>query len=143
IERKLKRSGKGNLSFVDQKNIEEQDPKRLLDLIIEAQEEVQRLDDKQTKVTSIIDDTKPIGIVYTGDWHNGGVYTAHRQMLEDFKTIKETEGLYTILMGDYNDNYTPNTHKGGNFEQIITADKQKDITELMFTEYFDEKTIGV
>lgn len=104
---------------------------------------MQKLDDRQTSVSLDIEDDKPIGIAFTGDWHIGGLYTDHEQLLKDAKAIKETDGLYNILMGDYNDNYITRSHAGGSFEQVITADKQKEICEYIITEFYGDKNIAI
>ncbi len=144
---KLKRDSKTTkttLFHENRKNEINNSLDELLNLVIHMQEELQRLDDRQTEVSVTIDDDKPIGIVFTGDLHIGGLYTDHRQMLHDFHLIRETEGLYAVLMGDYTDNYITRSHPGGSFEQVITADKQRKLCEYIFDKFFSNgKTIAV
>lgn len=145
VRKKLKRAGdqKGAASFIDRKNAEEHDPERLLFVMIRAQKEFQEIDDRQTSVTVNIEDEKPIGICFSGDWHIGGLYTDHEQLLKDSELIRDTEGLYNILMGDYCDNYITRSHPGGSFEQVVTADKQRELCEFFFTRYYKRGNLAV
>jgi predicted phosphodiesterase len=133
VRKRLFRAKKSNgISFADQKNAEVHDPRELIRIVNQLQEEVQKRDDRQTSITVNIDGDKPIGIAFTGDWHVGGLYTDHVQMEKDFELIRDTEGLYNVVMGDYADNYITRSHAGGSFEQVITADKQKVMCEYYF-----------
>jgi predicted phosphodiesterase len=142
VRNKLRRTKKNKIEYADRKNIGNSIEDYLLHLI-QHQEELQKFDDRQTSVTLDIKDDKPIGIVFSGDWHVGGLYTAHKEMLDDFKMISETDGLYNITMGDYADNYNSGSHKGGWIEQIDNPDKQKDIIEHLFTTYLGKSNIAV
>jgi predicted phosphodiesterase len=145
VRSKLKRAGsqKAGIHFLDRKNAEEHDPETLLSVVIQAQREFQKLDDRQTSVTIEIDDDKPIGICFSGDWHLGGLYTDHEQLRLDSEIIGATDGLYNVLMGDYTDNYITRSHPGGSFEQVITADKQKELCEYFFTRYYQRGNLAV
>ena len=142
VRNRLRRTKKNKIEFHDRKNVGNT-IEEYLEFLIKYQEEKQRFDDRQTEVTLEIDDDKPIGIVFTGDWHVGGLYTAHKEMLKDFKTMRDTDGLYNITMGDYADNYNSGSHKGGIFEQIENPDVQKDLVEHFFTKYLGEKNLAV
>lgn len=138
----VRRNVKGKIAYMDRKN-ESEKVEDLIALLLKSQEELQKYDDRQTEIMIDIDDEKPIGIAFTGDWHTGGLYTAHKQMLKDFAVLKDTDGLYNVTMGDYNDNYNQNSHKGGMWEQILDPDKQKIVTEYMFTKFLGEKNLAV
>ncbi|MET3699527.1 calcineurin-like phosphoesterase family protein [Bacillus oleivorans] len=142
VRTKYTRSKKKNITFIDRKNIGNT-IEDYIQHLIKHQEERQKFDDRQTSITLDIDGDKPIGIVFTGDWHVGGLYTAHKEMLEDFKVISETDGLYNIAMGDYADNYNSNSHKGGMFEQIENPDKQKDLVQYLFTEFLGNSNLAI
>lgn len=142
VRNRMRRTRKRNIEFHDRKNVGNS-IEEYLEHLIKHQEEQQKFDDRQTSVTIDIDDDKPIGIVFTGDWHVGGLYTAHKEMLRDFRTMKETEGLYNITMGDYGDNYNQNSHKGGMFEQIENPDRQKELILYFFTKFLGEKNLAV
>ena len=143
VRKKAKRTEKGKISYFDRKNAETKDPQKLLSVLIKAQKELQDLDERQTSVTVDIDDEKPIGICFTGDWHVGGLYTDHEQLLKDSKLIKNVDGMYSVLMGDYSDNYITRSHAGGQYEQILNPDKQRDLVEYLFTEFYASRNIAV
>jgi len=145
VRNKLKRVGntKSKIHFIDRKNAEERDPEKLLSVVIKAQKEFQRQDDRQTSVTIEIDDDKPIGICFSGDWHIGGLYTDHEQLKADSAIVEATDGLYNVLMGDYTDNYITRSHPGGAFEQVITPEKQRELCEYFFTKYYQRGNIAV
>jgi len=145
VRHKLKRYGhrKNSITFFDRKNAAEHDPEKFLSVIIRAQKEMQERDDRQTSVTIEIDDDKPIGVCFSGDWHLGGLYTDHEQLKADSAIIEATDGLYNVLMGDYCDNYITRSHPGGSFEQVITADKQRELCEYFFTRYYQRGNLAV
>lgn len=138
IRKKLKR---WNVTFLDQKNATEHDVGELLDMLVKAQKKLQDYDDRQTEVSINITDDKPIGIVFSGDWHIGGLYTDHEMMVEDFKLFAATDGLYVVGMGDYCDNYITRSHAGGMFDQVITPDNQRDICEHLIDKYLADKLL--
>lgn len=142
VRNRLRRTRKETIKYEDRKNIGNT-IEDYLDHLIKHQEELQKFDDRQTSVTLDVDDDKPIGIVFTGDWHVGGLYTAHKEMIEDFKAISETDGLYNITMGDYADNYNSGSHKGGMFEQIENPDVQKELIEHLFKNYLGDSNLAV
>jgi UDP-2,3-diacylglucosamine pyrophosphatase LpxH len=135
IRKQLKKS---NVVYLNQKNAEPQDINELLDILASAQKKLQEFDDRQTEVTIRIEDDKPIGLLFSGDWHVGGLYTDHEAMRRDFACFNDTDGLYVIGMGDYADNYITRSHAGGMFEQIINADKQREIVEHFIDQLADK-----
>ncbi|KIL38314.1 hypothetical protein SD70_27245 [Gordoniibacillus kamchatkensis] len=137
---KIKRS---QIIYENRKNEKEHNVEELLDVVVKMQKKFQEMDDRQTSITLSIDDSRPIGIAFTGDWHTGGIQTDHEQMKKDFALIRDTDGLFCITMGDYNDNYITRSHPGGSFEQVITADKQKTLSEYFFTEFLANKILAV
>lgn len=142
VRNRLRRTQKNNITFENRKNVGNT-IEEYIEHLIKHQETLQQFDDRQTSITLDIKDTKPIGIVFTGDWHIGGLYTAHKEMIEDFKTISNTDGLYNIAMGDYADNYNSNSHKGGIFEQQENPDKQKELIHYLFKKYLGHSNIAV
>lgn len=142
VRNKLRRSQKNKISYFDKKN-DDQNIEEFLQMVIESQKKLQQMDDRQTSITVDIDDDKPIGIAFTGDWHVGGLYTDHEAMKRDFAVLRDTDGLYNITMGDYNDNYITRSHAGGQFEQIIHPDKQKELCKYFFAEFLGESNLAV
>lgn len=138
VRKKLSRM---NVTYIDRKNEKEPDMSELLETLIRAQKKLQEHDDRQTTVTVKIDDAKPIGLVFTGDWHIGGLYTDHARMIQDFQTYRDTDGLYVVGMGDYTDNYITRSHPGGMFDQVITPDVQRRLCEHMIDEYLSDRLL--
>jgi hypothetical protein len=58
------------------------------------------------------DDGLPIGLLFTGDWHCGAGGVLYKRLRADLETIRDTDGLYGILMGDYTENVTPQSKAG-------------------------------
>ncbi|MED4083881.1 metallophosphoesterase [Halalkalibacterium halodurans] len=142
VRNRIRRTKKNKIGYADRKNIKE-NIDDYIEHLIEAQEKLQEFDDRQTTVTIDIDDDRPIGLAFHGDWHAGGLYTNHKQMIKDFEVMRDTDGLYNVAMGDYADNYTQNSHKGGIYDQIANPDKQKEMVRHLFKTYLGEDNLAV
>jgi predicted phosphodiesterase len=114
-----------------------------LDALIEFQEKMVAADERQTRVTVEIPDSKPIGVIFTCDWHFGGLRTDHEGMINDFELFNQTEGLYGVLMGDYGDNVISGIHPGAQYEQILNPDKQREAIDHLVGKYFKDRTLAV
>lgn len=117
------------IEYEDKKEYSEQDMEEYIASFLTMQRNLQRLDTKQVKATFRINDDKPVGVAYWGDWHIGASGTDYERFESDLQNIKETDGLYFIGAGDYKDNYITGTHAGGNFEQIIQPGMQDRIVQ--------------
>jgi len=69
------------------------------------QDEAEMELEKRYSQTIKIPGGKPVGIVFSSDWHFGGRYVDYRSIQRDIQTIVETEGMYTVLGGDYHENW--------------------------------------
>ena len=114
-----------------------------IDALTEFQEKMIDADERQTQLNIDIPDNKPIGVIFTGDWHFGGLRTDHKGMIEDFKLFDDTEGLYSVLMGDYGDNVISGIHPGAQYEQILNPDKQREGVLHLCDMYFKDRTLAV
>ncbi len=47
------------------------------------------------------DDGLPIAVAFTGDWHCGASGVDYARLKADLETVRDTDGLYAIGMGDY------------------------------------------
>lgn len=117
------------IDFKDKRQYTEQDLDACIAVIREYQRTQEKLNTKQTKATIKLNETKPIGIAFWGDWHEGGAGTDYDGLDEDTEIIANTDGLYWGGMGDYKDNYITGTHPGGNFEQIVQPGMQDKMVE--------------
>lgn len=70
----------------------------------------------------------PIGMSFFGDQHTGGWGWAARRMLEDYRLVAETEGLYMNLLGDDWDNFIFDFAK---WASVMPPDHQRRITERL------------
>ena len=46
------------------------------------------------------DDDLPVGVLFSGDWHGGAKGVLYRQLDRDLDILRQTPGLYGIMMGD-------------------------------------------
>lgn len=69
--------------------------------LIEADEQSRYLGSSQdtTEWTPLI--PGPVAIAFTGDWHCGAKGVEYGKLNETLDTIRETDGLYAVGMGDY------------------------------------------
>lgn len=63
-----------------------------------------RLSPTQESTTFTFPDNRPIGIAFLGDVHAGAGGVLYRQLRQDLETIRDTDGLYVVGMGDYLEN---------------------------------------
>lgn len=134
VRNKIRRSDfyhKGKITYTDKKA--SQDVTSLVNKLIEIQHSLSELDDKQTETHLSVDDDKPVGIAFWGDWHVGSRGVDHEQLFRDLETIKQTDGLYCIGMGDYIENYT-GAIKGSVHEQILAPHEQIKVVQHIMTE---------
>lgn len=87
--------------------------------LIEFQRSAQKLDTRQTETSLGIDDDRPIGLGFWGDWHLGHQGTDYERFLADEELILKTEGLYVAGAGDYKDNAIALSPKGASHESIV------------------------
>ncbi|MET3699359.1 calcineurin-like phosphoesterase family protein [Bacillus oleivorans] len=142
VRTKYTRSKKNKINYHNRKNTED-NAEKYINLVIQSQKELEKFDDYQTTIDISLDEDKPIGIVGTGDWHTGGLRTNHEQLIKDSEIINGTDGLYSILMGDYADNYLQSGHKGAIYGQISNPDKQKEMVEHIFLKYYKENALAL
>lgn len=108
--------------------------------IIGLQKADSKLHTRQTKISLSIEDDRPIGIAYSGDWHLGGFGTDHEKFLEDREIIVKTDGLYLIGMGDYKDNNLQAGHKGAIYQQVVPPGAQ-DLLVIDTAKYLKPKAL--
>ncbi len=75
------------------------------------------------------------------DVHLSAMGTDHR-LVEKYLGAIKNYPIYTILLGDLIDNFTPFTHPSGMSEDIVNQDAQMVVLRSMF-EYLDEKILAV
>lgn len=82
-------------------------------------------------------------IIYPmGDLHIGSEHVRYRDVLNRAKLVRDTPHLYTILMGDYADNFHKYSPGGGMWEQLMPPAKAvKEVLNLI--DIMKDKVIGV
>lgn len=125
---------KGKITYENMKCPTEIDIKEFYNRMKEINKSIMRLEQKQNKADISIDDDKPIGITFWGDWHLGGKGVDYGQHDLDTEIIKSTEGLYVIGTGDYKDNNNAFVHPSSTQENIIATDLQDKIVEMKINE---------
>lgn len=118
---------KERIAFEDMRQTTDDDVEAFIDAMLNLQDVTEALDTKQVTGTITLDDSKPVGIAFWGDWHYGGRGVDYRLLESDRQLILDTDGLYVAGTGDYKDNYITGTHAGAAFEQIIQPGEQDRI----------------
>lgn len=103
---------------------------------------ISTLDTKQTKMTISLDEDKPIGVAFWGDWHIGARGVDYEEFDRQRKAINETDGLYFVGMGDYKDNQNALVHASGTTEQTIVPGMQDLLVKSFFIE-LKEKALAI
>lgn len=130
IRTALRRRGVGaKIEFEDKKSYDKGDVAEYISTMIDLQEKQDRLTTRQTGATVRINDNKPIGVAFWGDWHIGAKGTDYRLFEQDLRKIRDTDGLYFVGAGDYKDNYIAAAPKGGQAEQIIQPGMQDEAVQ--------------
>lgn len=112
------------IKFQNKKEYTEEDVNDYIEQMIKFQEAHHKLSNKQTEAVVTLDEDKPVGIVPSGDWHLGNQGVDYQRFEEDFRKIRDTEGIYLIGKGDYKDNYKPGTPLAGMFDQLVQPGNQ-------------------
>ena len=133
---------KNNIEFLDRKEEpQESDLQEYYEGLKQLERSMDKLDRKQTKAEITINDDKPIGIAFWGDWHLGSRGLDYEQFDKDRETIKSTDGLYFIGMGDYKDNNSAYVTKSSNENSI--SQSMQDLLVCKMMEEVKEKVIAL
>lgn len=138
----LRARKKQAVEYEDKREYTEDDVEEFIRAMIGLQEKQERINTKQTMANIRINDNKPIGVAYWGDWHIGGVGVDYKLFEEDLRKIRDTEGLYFIGGGDYKENFITGLHPGAQFEQIIQPGMQ-DIAVRHYMEQVNGKALAL
>ncbi len=122
------------IEYEDKKAYTEEDVENFIKAMISLQEKREKLNTKQVQATIRLNEGKPVGVAYWGDWHIGAAGTNYKMFEQDLRKIRDTEGLYFIGAGDFKDNYISGTHVGAQFEQVI----QPGMQDVAVKHYFGQ-----
>lgn len=133
---------KRKIKYEDKKEYTDSDVDDFISAMISLQEKQERINTRQVKATIRLNEDKPVGVAYWGDWHIGGVGVDYKLFEKDLRKIRDTEGLYFIGAGDYKDNYITGVHPGSQFEQIIQPGMQ-DLAVKRYMEQVGDKCLAL
>lgn len=128
------------VEYEDKREYTDDDVEEFIRAMVELQERHEKLNTKQTKAKVRINDNKPIGVAYWGDWHIGAVGVDYKLFESDLAKIRDADGLYFIGAGDYKDNMV--LHPGSQFEQVIQPGMQ-DIAVKHYLEQVAGKCLAL
>jgi len=92
------------LIFQDKKEVDSIDWREYIDHAVAGSDLARRVEDTQRYANAKIITKKPIGVVFTGDWHLGDGQTDHSLWKEDMQILLDNPGLYVIDLGDSRQN---------------------------------------
>ena len=133
---------KQRIEYEDKKEYTDLDVSDYITTMIDLQARREKIDTKQVKANIRLNEDKPIGVAYWGDWHLGAAGVNYQMFDEDVRKIRDTEGLYFIGAGDYKDNYITGTYPGAQFEQIIQPGMQ-DLTVKHYMAQVADKCLAL
>jgi len=84
----------------------------------------------QTTAEITINTDKPIAISIISDAHIGSKFTDYDALEHDLNTVRDTDGLYCLIGGDFYDNFTP----GFKDASAVTGQIQDPKTQLLIYE---------
>lgn len=116
---------------------------RYIDLIIEQQALESSRDNEQDTAHVEIKDTRPIGVVFTGDWHLGNTHTDHALLKEYLALLRETDGLYACGMGDYCDYFIGRMVRLAVTEQQFKPAQQRTLARDLLLRKTGNKLLSV
>ena len=128
---------KAAVNFMDM-NLKDRDYSNVWSSILDFQGALEEKSIEQKEISIKIDTDKWIGIAFVGDLHIGNMATDYKTMLEHRDVIANTKNLYTVLNGDYCDNYIPSSHVAGMFEALFPPAVQKNLAKDYITTIKDK-----
>lgn len=134
---------RGKVTFEDRKEPTSEDVDKYYDQLKALNHAAMQLESKQTKATISLDEDKPVGIAFWGDWHMGCRGVDYDKLDEDTEIIRNTDGLYVIGMGDYKDNASGLVHQDGTHDSIATTDLQDKLVMRRFEQTADKHIVTI
>lgn len=89
-----------------------------------------------------IETDRPIMIIPVGDTHIGARYVYYRRMFRTVDDICEDPYKFTIMTGDYADNYNTSAYKAGQIDQQLPIQVQKGYVESV-VKRLSQNTLGI
>jgi len=105
---------------------------KFLRVLTQFQRQIQNIDTQMSEITVAISTDQPIYIAFIGDLHLGAVTGRYQVAYKKFQLMREIPALYAINLGDTVDNFLPNAHPSGQFENLLSPKFQKLLVEEFF-----------
>jgi UDP-2,3-diacylglucosamine pyrophosphatase LpxH len=87
---------------------------------------------KQDVATIKIASSKPVGIVFSADWHLGSISCDYKSFLKNHEFVLNTDGLYLGVVGDTIDNFYQFNNAHAILQQVIPPAKQRKLLGEIF-----------
>ncbi|MGD2249579.1 MAG: metallophosphoesterase family protein [Candidatus Methanofastidiosia archaeon] len=89
-----------------------------------------------------IETTRPIMLIAIGDTHIGSRKVYYDRLFKDIEYISSNPYVFTMMTGDYADNYNTSAYLGGQIEQAIPIQDQKAYV-VSIVKKISESTLGI
>ena len=100
--------------------------------VIDLQQASRRLETSVTNTSLTIKTTSPIIVGFLADAHIGAMNCKYSDLEERFQQMSGNPSFYLFSVGDSIDNYLPQPHGNGMFEQLIPPKLQKQLVEDLY-----------
>jgi hypothetical protein len=109
------------------------DPNELVRALFRAQmqssELYHRISPSLSRVEHSCDDGLPVGVAFIGDMHIGADFVDTDRIEEEMLTIRDTDGLFAIGMGDYVEGITKDSKAIGALVAAVGAVGNRDVQD--------------
>lgn len=122
----------------------DEDLLELYDLAMQQTERAEAAFIGQTQATvDFSKESKPIAFAFWSDWQIGSKGVLMRALLNDAKTIQDTEGLYVFVMGDLIQNLNQRKHPSSLHECVLPDPKEQEECALYLLKKVQHKVLGM
>lgn len=129
------------LVFQDKKEVDDIDWREYLDHAVAGSDLAKRIDDTQRHASIKISTKKPIGVVFTGDWHLGDGQTDHLLWKEDIQTLLDNPNLYVVDLGDSKQNMRTFKMLSVVLDQVLSPKMQGYMVKSIVDELTDKNKL--
>ncbi len=109
-----------------------------LEFLVENQKLHKKSSFSQDVANIEIKTDKPVGVVYSSDWHLGSESIEYNRFLEDMEFLLAHDNLKLALVGDLIDNFTQFKNVLAVTQQLISPKQQRRILESLIEELVEK-----
>jgi hypothetical protein len=129
------------VEFLDKKEKIDVDWRELINLAATSQDINKDLDQTQRTAEIRIKTNKPIGIMYTGDWHLGDQATDHTQWARDMEMLLDSKELFMIDLGDDRQNARNFKQLSVVLSQVLSPPQQAHLLRSIVDELTEKEKL--